>query len=249
MTFFLGYVLVVFMAITPATAEPTNRPEADGAGVPEGIAQFLVVLRWIISYGRNLAEAVRRRDPAADLGGFVCRYGNIGLDQVLARIKRGLMLALALEDKLVQRAKTGRDIVPSPVHYSTRGTQHSDRPRNRKAVRHTDIIDLPLDRLPTAAQIAAELRRRPLGAVLVDICRDLGIVPGNLATAQWLQLLTTLTRYGGNAATLLFKDAKRRMQPLLAAVWGKPQPAQPDSVAIGDAAACPTGPPPLAEAA
>jgi hypothetical protein len=33
--------------------------------------------------------------------------------------------------------------------------------------------------MPTAEQIAAEVRRRPIGAVIADICRDLRILPSH----------------------------------------------------------------------
>jgi hypothetical protein len=43
-------------------------------------------------------------------------------------------------------------------------------------------------RLPTEEEIAAEVRRRPVGAVIADICRDLGIAPGRLDPAFWREL-------------------------------------------------------------
>ena len=62
-------------------------------------------------------------------------------------------------------------------------------------------------RLPTAGDIAAEVRRRPVGAVIADICRDFGIVPSN---PLWRELSLVIIENGGNLATL-FKDTWKRL--------------------------------------
>ena len=54
--------------------------------------------------------------------------------------------------------------------------------------------------LPTPEQIAAEVRRRPIGAVIADICRDLGIMPNH---PLWRELRDVIIRYGGNLASLV----------------------------------------------
>ena len=61
--------------------------------------------------------------------------------------------------------------------------------------------------MPTPEDIAAEIRRRPVGAVIADICRDLGIVPGN---PLWLELSRAIVANGGSFIRL-FKDALRRV--------------------------------------
>jgi hypothetical protein len=63
---------------------------------------------------------------------------------------------------------------------------------------HTE--DPRFARLPTEAEIAAEVRGRPVGAVIVDICRDLGITPGQLDRAFWDELSHAIIAYGGNLA-------------------------------------------------
>ena len=54
--------------------------------------------------------------------------------------------------------------------------------------------------LPTPEQIAAEVRRRPIGAVIADICRDLGIMPNH---PLWRELRDAIIRYGGSLARLV----------------------------------------------
>ena len=50
------------------------------------------------------------------------------------------------------------------------------------------------------------MRRRPVGAVIADICRDLGIVPSN---PLWRELSLAIIANGGNLATLVKDTCKR----------------------------------------
>ena len=93
-------------------------------------------------------------------------------------------------------------------------------------------------RLPTPEDIAAEVRRRPIGAVIADICRDLGIVPSH---PLWRELPLAIIANGGNLATLV-KDILNRLFPFPisppATVHpGGPAPHPPFAVKPG------TGPP------
>ena len=60
--------------------------------------------------------------------------------------------------------------------------------------------------MPTPEQIAAWVRRRPIGAVIADICRDLGIMANH---PLWRELSAVIIRYGGNLARLV-KDICER---------------------------------------
>jgi len=234
---------------TPSTAEPADRPERAGAGVPEGIAHLLQVLHWLVGYGRTVAETLHQRG-AQEFRRFAARYRRSDFNEILARIRRGLVLAAALEEKLLTRAKTGRDVVPVKIHwFAPRPNRAAGSTGTRTRVRHTNIVDMPPDPLPTAAQIAAELRRRPLGAVLADICRDLGIKPSDLTQVQWAELNHLIMRYGGNPSDVLFAEWNLQMQPLFEAELGKKKPAPADTSARCNESACATGPPPLARAA
>jgi len=237
------------MSQAPSTAEPSSRPERDGAGVPEGIARLLQVLHWIIGYGMHCATTLQKRS-AEEFRSFAERYRDGGFNEILTRIKRGLMLAAALEEKLRKRAKTGRDVAPVDVRYATpRPDRAADATSKRTRVRHTKIVDMPPDRLPTAEQIAAELRRRPLGAVLADICRDLGLRPDDLTEAQWKELHDLILRYGGDPISVMFAERFLRLRRMLDIEPRKRKPAPADTGAPRDDTASPTGPPPLAQAA
>jgi hypothetical protein len=47
------------------------------------------------------------------------------------------------------------------------------------------------------------VRTRPVGAVIADICRDLGIAPGELDRAFWEELNLAIISYGGTYAGVL----------------------------------------------
>ena len=87
--------------------------------------------------------------------------------------------------------------------------------------------------MPTAEQIAAEVRRRPIGAVIADICRDLRILPSH---PLWRDIQNAINRHGGSYVRLLKDLLIRNYQ--LAAELVDPPPASLPSLAP----AC-TGPP------
>ncbi len=47
------------------------------------------------------------------------------------------------------------------------------------------------------------MRSRPIGAVIADICRDLGIAPGDLDGAFWDELNLAIISYGGTIAGII----------------------------------------------
>lgn len=191
----------------PAPLPDRTAPAVAGPAAPANIVRVLHVIRWIISYGTELASTLRQRATRADFRFFAARYRDGAVAVILARIRRGLLIAGALEARLAARAAKGRNISPSPPRLPSPHPAPSDRSNQPRAPRRTNLIDLPPDRLPTVQEIAAELRRRPLGAVLVDICRDFGIRPGDLTGTQWHELLHVIVLYDGDIATLLFRES------------------------------------------
>ena len=70
--------------------------------------------------------------------------------------------------------------------------------------------DARLIHLPTPEQIAAKVRRQPIGAVIADICRDLGILPSH---KLWRELQHAIIREGGSYANLV-EDILDQVFPL-----------------------------------
>ena len=94
--------------------------------------------------------------------------------------------------------------------------------------------------MPTAEQIAEEIRRRPIGEVIADICRDLGMVP---AHPLWRDLQRAITREGGRYVALVMDTIRRPRRVPIPADW--PQEPPPYLWAAWQPAPAPagTGPP------
>jgi len=78
------------------------------------------------------------------------------------------------------------------------------------------------------------VRRRPIGAVIADICRDLGIIPTH---PLWQELSVAIIWHGGSF-NRLFKDIFDRVLPNTARRRSVATPA-----ALPGPAAVATGPP------
>jgi hypothetical protein len=168
---------------------------------PNRFSGLLALVRQLIDYGRQLATTLRNNP--LPLGA-----GDIAL--LLARITRGLLRAEALEARLI-RSAARPDAAPAPP----RAPSHRRSPPARATAPPTDTTQSRLARLPTPEQIAAEVRRRPIGAVIADICRDLGIMPSH---PLWRELQLVIIRHGGSLARLV-KDILDRAFPRVASTW------------------------------
>jgi hypothetical protein len=176
--------------------------------MPSRIARVLGLLRKLIGHGRQLATTVQQRAPTPNFNLFAKPFGTADLAAILARITNGLRRAAALEARLCQRAARGQDLAPTPIRLpAARGP----RPTRQVALPDAHPESQPagqtgaprLARLPTEEEIAAEVRRRPVGAVIADICHDLGITPGQLDRAFWEELSHAIIAYGGSLAGFL----------------------------------------------
>ena len=151
---------------------------------------------------------------------------------------------MALEARL-HRSAARLDASRRPCAPHTRAVsaaaEAAEPPAQRRRTRPsgTDDDDA-LARTPTPEQIAEEIRRRPIGEVICDICRDLGIVP---AHPLWQELREAIIFEGGRYTALfldMFKRPRRLPRP---ADWPEEQP--PDIWAAWRYSAEPaaTGPP------
>ena len=226
------------MSAPPAAAGPPNpRSPPGSAGHRRGRPHPHRAPPHPCPHADRLRQATRRplqqRTSATNLADVTRHFGTIDIGEILARITRGLLRAAALEARLVSR----------PVREpATLATLTAPSPRQPRAAQPEDgsaaAAEPRIARLPTPGDIAAEIRRRPAGAVLADICRDLGIVPSN---PLWRELSAAIISNGGNLATL-FKDIFDRLglsliRPPAAAQPAGPAPILPSTVRPG------TGPP------
>ena len=201
------FVLHPFMSTAIPPSAPTTNPDPARAAptMPAALGRVLSLVRKLIDYGRQLAGTVQQRAAAPGFVLFARPFGTADLAVILARIADGLRRATALEARLCQRAARGRDLTPSPVREPAacgprpaRQVAPPDAQPEPQPANHTE--DPRLARLPTKEEIAAEVRGRPVGAVIADICRDLGITPGQFDRAFWDELSHAIIAYGGSLA-------------------------------------------------
>ncbi len=64
-------------------------------------------------------------------------------------------------------------------------------------------------RIPTPEELAAEVRRRPVGRTIAYICMDLGLAPGLCEGEFWTRVDKILRHYGGSLSRL-YKVRERR---------------------------------------
>src|SRR5690242_11925551 len=144
---------------------PDAPPAACPTTPPSRVGRLLALVRKLIDYGRDLAAKVQRRDPATETRHF----DTSDVQLILERITRGLHRAQALEARLVRNAAR----LDAPRRPHTMRATHT--PRAPRPAEPASQPDGPRPaQLPTTEQIAAAARRRPIGAVLADICRDIG---------------------------------------------------------------------------
>jgi hypothetical protein len=183
----------------PTAAKPDALPDPNPPGEAREtrVGRLLALVRKLIDYGRELGATLHGRDPATRARHF----GTSDIALILARITQGLHRARSLEERLVNNA-TRLNAPPRPRTAPAPRKPHT-------AIQPTDTAAAPdalvprLDPgicLPTPEQIAAEVRRRPIGAVIADICRDLGIMPNH---PLWRELSEVIIREGGNFAVLV----------------------------------------------
>ena len=179
----------------PAAPETTPTPKA----APRVADGLVALVRRLVAFGQDLLETLQRGNTGFPPLPVVRRFGTISLSLVIARITRGLLLAEALEARLLRRRPRPEPSVPV------------DRPRRDPAPRRPCRTDAEDDAeleagLPTAEEIAARIRHRPVGAVLVEICRDLGI---DTTHPLWRDIQKAIIFNGGNLATMLRQWLRR----------------------------------------
>jgi hypothetical protein len=208
---------------TPGPASPPDPPQDQpGSTVPEHIAFILHAVRILLGYGRHLLATVRHRSTAPTFTTIAAAFGTANLPTILAHLNRGILRAAALERMLLARAATGRDInIPppriradeaQPVPACPHAEQPADQPAAPKAAprpyRPTGWNN-PEFFMPTPEELDRQVRRRALGRTIIDICLDLGVVPGFCTGAFWNHVFEIMHYLGGNLATLMRERARR----------------------------------------
>lgn len=181
---------------------PPKGPESEA--VHSRTAHLLGLVQSLIAFGKSLLETLQA-DPNPNVrSGIAHRFGTRNVALIIARITRGLLMAGVLNDRLVHNARELDRPRSSPGPTAIKTPPAQPRPQRVRA-QEPDDAEL-LARLPTAEEIAAQIRHRPIGRVLEDICRDLGILPSD---KLWQDVLLPIIANGGDSGRLLEHVAKR----------------------------------------
>jgi hypothetical protein len=206
---------------------PPPDPPQDRAAkpLPQNIADLLTILGILLAYARHLAATLEYRAAANGFTSVAQFFGTARLAVIRARLARGMLRIRALETVLRARAARGRDLVflgrrepaprtpkPAPPTGETPAGADADagpqrrprRPRPPGAEAAPDPANLP-----SLEQLVAEIRRRPIGAAVADICRDLGVAPSLCEGRLWDALFNAITWYRGDLHRLIV-DFRRR---------------------------------------
>ena len=170
------------------------------ASEPSRSGRLLGLVAALIDYARQLVTTLQRQGAVGLAGLTASGFYTADVAQVLLRVSRGLLRAEALEARLTLRARhLDAPRRPQTATAAARRATAPARPRPRTAA--TDLI-----RLPTPEEVAIEVRRQPIGAVLVNICCDLGILPCH---PLWQTLRRAIMDHGGSYVRLLIHVIRR----------------------------------------
>ena len=191
--------------------EPASQPDPDQADERVSPAvRFAGFLRRVINCGKQLVIAVRLRAHRPDFPRFTRPFGTNYLPHILRRIHGAIHRALLLEQRALQQAGVRP---PPPVRVRTPSASQDKTPDETRAARNDNALparkrpvrpvrpagDPHYADWPSREKLVAELRRRPIAAVLVDICRDLGIT---LHHPLWEEMSRIITAHGGSVEAL-----------------------------------------------
>lgn len=192
--------------------------------MPARIAALLHTVRILLGFGRHLAATAQHRSASPDFNAVAACFGTGRLYAILAHLQRGILRATALQRVLLARAARGRDIgfvaprerataTPAAPADPPAAEQSAEAPIARQVTarpsRPTGWNDPELF-MPTLEELEAQVRHRPLGRTLVDICLDLAVVPGFCTGPFWNELFDSIRLHGGSVVTLMQEKVRRQ---------------------------------------
>ena len=194
-----------------ATVSPKDRPGA----IPERLATVLQLVRILLTHGRRLAETAADQAHNPQFATIAAVFGTYNLAFIVLRVQRGILRAIALERYLLARAARGRDLTIVPPRNRTPATPDAT-PQPAQAKPPTYARHLPPNHpanfnIPGLQELQAQIRRRPIGRTIADICTDLAVIPGFCTGQFWGGLFDTLQSYGGSL-TAMYQSRGHREQ-------------------------------------
>ena len=182
---------------------------------PSRSGRLLALVQKLVNYGNQLLTSIRQHPPsAADKPHLLRTFGVADIVVILSRIALGVHRARFLADKISRAAAqldSGTPTEPPPRAPCARVSAARRAPTLQlEEPEYPNETLALLARLPNVDQIAAKVRRQPIGAALADICRDLGISRDH---PLWDELHAAIIEFGGSLVRL-FMDRLNRAFPI-----------------------------------
>ena len=118
-------------AALPNNPDPAPDRAALRAPTQPRARRLLRLLRQLIAYGQDLARTVHQRAAAGTLFTIALQFGTSDVALILARISRGLLLAHALEARLL-RHPGRQDTASAPVRAPADRAQRAPRQAGKR---------------------------------------------------------------------------------------------------------------------
>jgi hypothetical protein len=194
---------------------------------PSRSGHLLALVRKLWNYGMQLSASLRQHPPTTDDGRAHLEntFGISNVMVILTRIALGMKRARFLEEKIARAAAqidagSQPEAAPSPGTPRARGLRAPS--AHREPPPDDETLALVL-RLPTISHIAREVLRQPIGEVLADICRDLGITDGH---PLWDELHAAIAEFGG---TIVNRDKSKLNEVFPTTRVNQPPKAKPEA--------------------
>ncbi len=193
----------------PRPAQPDPPKDRTSQTMPERLTALLHLVRILLGHGRRLAETTAAQAALPSFATMAAVVGTHDLPSMLARVQRGILRLMALENYLLARAQKGRDIAVMAPRGRTPASPTDEPPAEAPARPRRRPSDPDTLRIPTFQELEAEVRRRPIGRTIAYICMDLAVIPGFCTGEVWNEIFQTLRSYGGSLTALLAVRTRR----------------------------------------
>ena len=224
---------------TPVASLPDSPQVNYGQAIPNNLAVILHAAGILLGYGRHLIDTLRQRATAPNFSAIAANFGTANLSTILAHLNRGLLRAAILERVLLVRAATGKDIefverrTPAPQEEPAQADTQPGQPAEPlvSARNRAPRLSRPAGRddpelfMPTPEDLERQVRRRPIGRTILDICLDLAVVPGFCHSAFWNELFDVMNYFGGSGSVAKLMQEKTRRR----AAYDKEQDRNPNA--------------------
>jgi hypothetical protein len=186
-----------------AAAKPRETtPEAQPAK-PSASQVLIGVIKCLIGAGLERLAVLRSNPTPEETQDTGIAFGTFNLRVIFAHIMRGVNLATALLNHIARQAKPIDN--PRPLRFQPIRKRAPRPPRKPRLTEAEDNAALLLA-MPTDDEIAEMLRHRTIGAVLIDICADLGI---GLSHPMWQEVKFLIIKHGGRWVPVIQRTFNR----------------------------------------